>query len=129
MRDEALGSSGRERNRVHPISFICILLDAIHSVCANGHYSCGRSLWLGMWGQVTFEDVKATQDKSCVTELTCVHCAAVYPGSSLVAADGVWMTCPKCGPADGILDVGYDFDRVRSGWKAKPLANRALNHW
>jgi threonine synthase len=39
------------------------------------------------------------------------------------------MTCSKCGPADGVLDVGYDYDRVRAGWKAKPLAGRALNHW
>jgi threonine synthase len=73
--------------------------------------------------------VKDGEDKSCVTELTCVHCGAAYPGSSLIVADGVWMTCPKCGPADGILDVGYDFDRVRSGWKVKPLASRPLNHW
>jgi threonine synthase len=39
------------------------------------------------------------------------------------------MVCPHCGPADGILDIGYDLDRVRAGWSAKPLAGRALNHW
>jgi threonine synthase len=64
-----------------------------------------------------------------VTELTCIHCGSTYPGGSFKAADGVWMTCPKCGPADGILDVGYDLDRVRAAWKAKPLSDRARNHW
>jgi threonine synthase len=39
------------------------------------------------------------------------------------------MVCPHCGPAGGILDIGYDLDRVRAGWDAKPLAGRALNHW
>lgn len=39
------------------------------------------------------------------------------------------MTCPKCGPADGVLDVGYDLDRVRAAWKTHPLAERPLNHW
>jgi threonine synthase len=39
------------------------------------------------------------------------------------------MVCPHCGPADGILDIGYDLDRVRAGWDAKPLVSRPLNHW
>jgi threonine synthase len=64
-----------------------------------------------------------------VIDLTCIHCGTRYPGSSLVAADGVWMTCPKCGPADGILNVGYDLDRVRAAWRKQPLADRPLNHW
>jgi threonine synthase len=64
-----------------------------------------------------------------VTDLTCIHCGAVFPGEALAKASGVWMTCPRCGPADGILDVAYDYDRVRAGWKTKPLAGRALNHW
>jgi threonine synthase len=74
--------------------------------------------------------VKASEDtSSCVTELTCIHCGTAYPGSNLRAAEGVWMTCPKCGPADGILDVGYDYDLVRAAWKRRPLAGRPLNHW
>ena len=40
-----------------------------------------------------------------------------------------WMTCPKCGPADGILDIGYDLDRVKAAWQARPLDERPLNHW
>ena len=66
---------------------------------------------------------------SCVTELTCIHCGAAYPGSNLVAGKGTWMTCPKCGPADGVLDIGYDLDCVRDSWKRRPLAQRPLNHW
>jgi threonine synthase len=64
-----------------------------------------------------------------ITELTCVHCGTAYPGESLKSATGTWMTCPKCGPADGILDIGFDFNRVRAAWKSKPLAARSLNHW
>src|SRR3954465_1659371 len=64
-----------------------------------------------------------------VTELTCIRCGTAYPGNSLKTADGVWMTCPKCGPADGILDVGYDLERVRAAWKAEPLRDRPRNHW
>jgi threonine synthase len=30
---------------------------------------------------------------------------------------------------DGILDIGYDLDRVRSGWKGQPLTDRARNQW
>src|SRR4051794_6899416 len=66
---------------------------------------------------------------SCVTELTCISCGSDYPGGGLKAAKGVWMTCPKCGPADGILDVGYDLDRVGAAWNAKPLGERPRNHW
>ena len=39
------------------------------------------------------------------------------------------MTCPGCGPDDGILDVHYDLDAVRAGWKSDPLADRPLTHW
>ena len=66
---------------------------------------------------------------SCVTDLTCIHCGATYPGSNLVAGNGTWMTCPKCGPADGVLDIGYDLDRVRVRLERRPLAERPLNHW
>lgn len=65
----------------------------------------------------------------CVTGLTCIHCGSSFPATAMVKAEGVWMTCPECGPADGILDIGYDLDRVRAGWKSHPLAERPLNHW
>ena len=39
------------------------------------------------------------------------------------------MTCPRCGPADGILDVGYHMDRVKAAWEARPLGERPRNHW
>jgi threonine synthase len=30
---------------------------------------------------------------------------------------------------DGILDIGYDLDRVRAAWKERPLENRPRNQW
>jgi threonine synthase len=66
---------------------------------------------------------------SYVTDLTCIHCGTKYPGAGLATATGTWMTCPKCGPADGVLDIGYDLDRVKAAWDAHPLANRIRNHW
>lgn len=66
---------------------------------------------------------------SCVTGLKCIHCGSTFPVTSLVKAEGVWMTCPECGPADGILDVIYDLDRVQTAWKSQPLVERPLNHW
>lgn len=64
-----------------------------------------------------------------VTDLTCVHCGSSFPGANLVTAEATWMTCPRCGPADGILDISYDLDRVEAAWNAQPLASRRLNHW
>lgn len=66
---------------------------------------------------------------SCITDLTCVQCGASYPGINLLTAEATWMVCPHCGPAAGILDIGYDLDRVRASWDSSPLAGRALNHW
>ena len=66
---------------------------------------------------------------SYVTDLTCIHCGATYPGANLATAEGTWMTCPKCGPADGVLDVGYDLDRVKAAWQSRPLDGRPRNHW
>lgn len=66
---------------------------------------------------------------SCITDLTCIHCGASFPGVNLTTAEATWMTCPHCGPADGVLDISYDLDRVRAAWKANPLAARPLNHW
>ena len=66
---------------------------------------------------------------SFITDLTCVLCGATYPGASLATGEGIWMTCPKCGPADGVLDIGYDLDRVKAAWHGRPLAQRPRNHW
>lgn len=64
-----------------------------------------------------------------ITDLTCVHCGATFPGANLVTAEATWMTCPRCGPADGILDVGYNLDRVKAAWERQPLGQRPRNHW
>ncbi|HVT28918.1 MAG TPA: threonine synthase [Lacipirellulaceae bacterium] len=64
-----------------------------------------------------------------ITELTCIHCGATFPGVNLETAEATWMTCPSCGPANGILDIGYNLDRVREAWKAQPLDRRPRNHW
>jgi threonine synthase len=66
---------------------------------------------------------------SFITDLTCIHCGATYPGANLATGEGTWMTCPKCGPADGILDIGYDLDRVKAAWQSRPLGERPRNHW
>jgi threonine synthase len=39
------------------------------------------------------------------------------------------MTCPRCEPLDGILDISYDLDRVRAAWQARPLENRPQKQW
>jgi threonine synthase len=64
-----------------------------------------------------------------IAELTCIHCGATFPGANLATAEATWMTCPRCGPADGILDISYHLDRVRDAWKAEPLERRPRNHW
>ena len=63
-----------------------------------------------------------------ITELTCVLCGSTFPGANLATAEATWMVCPRCGPA-GVLDIGYDLDRVRSAWQERPLADRPRNHW
>src|SRR5689334_19117066 len=66
---------------------------------------------------------------SYITDLACIHCGVTYPGASLETAEGIWMTCPKCGSADGILDIGYDLDQVKAAWQSRPLRDRPRNHW
>jgi threonine synthase len=39
------------------------------------------------------------------------------------------MTCPACGPDDGILELRFVLDAVRAAWRKEPLADRPLNHW
>jgi threonine synthase len=65
----------------------------------------------------------------CVTQLTCIHCGATFPGINLATGEATWMVCPHCGPLNGILDIGYDLDRVRAAWTANPLDNRPRNQW
>lgn len=67
--------------------------------------------------------------RSCVTELTCITCGSSFPGVNLATAEGTWTVCPRCGPLDGVLDVGYDLDRVCESWKQHPLANRPATQW
>jgi len=51
-----------------------------------------------------------------VTELVCVKCGRTYePGSDI--------TCPECG-LEGILDVLYDYDLAREGFRRNPLSRR-----
>ena len=65
----------------------------------------------------------------CVTELICITCGSTFPGVNLATAEATWMVCPHCGPFDGILDIGYDLDRVRAAWREQPLENRSRDHW
>lgn len=60
---------------------------------------------------------------SCVSELVCVCCEESYQPT------GREMTCPACGPDDGILEIRFDLDRVRAAWRAEPLSSRPQNHW
>lgn len=60
---------------------------------------------------------------SCVSELVCVCCEESYRPT------GREMTCPTCGPDEGILEVRFDLYRVRAAWRAEPLSSRPLNHW
>ncbi len=60
---------------------------------------------------------------SCISEVVCVHCEESYPHS------GREMTCPACGPVDGILEIRFDLERVRAAWRAEPLSSRPQNHW
>lgn len=60
---------------------------------------------------------------SRVDKVVCVHCGTSYRPT------GREMTCPACGPDDGILEYRFDLDRVRAAWRDEPLTCRPLNHW
>jgi threonine synthase len=62
-----------------------------------------------------------------IEELVCVNCGTHYPFQD--GSQQVWMTCEKCGPAEGILDFRYDLSAVRKAWQDWPLSSRPLNHW
>lgn len=61
-----------------------------------------------------------------LTQLTCTYCGDAFPPTPV---DQPWLTCTKCGSAEGVLELEYDLDAVRAAWKRKPLSGRALNHW
>ena len=59
---------------------------------------------------------------SLVTHLTCVQCGQrIMPGGP--------MTCPSCGPDDGILDVQFDLAEAGKSLTLEALAFRDLSHW
>jgi threonine synthase len=60
---------------------------------------------------------------SFVTELRCIVCDRAY------RPETVEMTCPSCGPAEGILDVEYDLGAVRNSWDTWPLSERERTLW
>jgi threonine synthase len=60
---------------------------------------------------------------SCISEVVCVSCGNAAPHT------GREMTCPECGPDEGILEICFDLDRVRAAWRAEPLTSRPLNLW
>ena len=66
---------------------------------------------------------------SLVTNLDCVNCGTSFEASNDTACEQVWMTCEPCGPANGILDIHYDLDAVKSAWARAPLEQRLQNHW
>lgn len=54
--------------------------------------------------------------------LRCTVCGAHY-------APGDRLTCPACGPSEGILDVEYDYDRAKHRLTREALASRPATHW
>lgn len=61
---------------------------------------------------------------SSILRLVCVKCAAAYPEQR-----GGGATCPRCGPADGILDVQFDLERARRSLARECLGRRAASVW
>lgn len=59
---------------------------------------------------------------SFVTDLVCVSCGAVY-------RERETLTCPRCGPRDGILDVRFDLAGVAKSMTRAALALRPATHW
>ncbi len=59
---------------------------------------------------------------SLVTGLTCVCCGGSF-------AEGQALTCPRCGPDEGILDAQYDLATAATALRRANLAARPLSHW
>jgi threonine synthase len=64
-----------------------------------------------------------------IKQLVCVNCDTTFPAKGNDEGPRLWMTCPQCGPAEGILDFQFDHAAVRKAWTDKPLVSRPLNHW
>lgn len=59
---------------------------------------------------------------SLVRELVCVACGASV-------AEGQALTCPKCGPDEGILDVRYDLDAAARTLTRAAMTSRPQSIW
>lgn len=59
---------------------------------------------------------------SLISKLICVQCGTAY-------AEGAAMTCSKCGPDEGILDVQFDLPRAAKTLTRHALATRPRSHW
>jgi threonine synthase len=59
---------------------------------------------------------------SLITKLTCVQCGAEY-------TEGQADTCPRCGPDEGILDVGFDIAAASRTLTRAALQGRSRSHW
>ncbi|MEK6675514.1 MAG: threonine synthase [Planctomycetota bacterium] len=57
-----------------------------------------------------------------IIKLTCVCCGAEY-------REGEALTCGRCGPDEGILDVVFDLPRVGQSLTPSSLSTRPLTHW
>ncbi len=64
----------------------------------------------------------STAGKSCVTGLACIVCGREYPAGNV-------LTCDRCGPADGILEVRYDYGAAAKTLTRENLALRRRDHW
>jgi threonine synthase len=64
-----------------------------------------------------------------IKQLVCVNCGTTFPAKGNDEGPQLWMTCPQCGPAEGILDFQFDQAAVKKAWAEKPLSDRPLNHW
>ncbi len=59
---------------------------------------------------------------SLISELVCVQCGSGY-------AEGAHMTCPTCGPDEGILDIRFDLERAGETLNRASLGGRTASHW
>ncbi len=59
---------------------------------------------------------------SLISEMVCVQCGSGH-------APGTAMTCPTCGPDEGILEIRFDLNRARSTLTLDTLRSRTLSHW
>jgi threonine synthase len=58
----------------------------------------------------------------CLMHLRCIVCGQAYPADDR-------LSCPACGPAEGILDAEFDLDKAARTLTREALAARPLDHW